>query len=270
MRIRISTNSTAGLLVALVALIGVAAPLHGGANGCESCHGDGYFIYQNQKLYQYYQDWLTSPHKAAGVTCDQCHGGDATAPEKEAAHVGVFPAHDPKSRVNFDNQVETCADCHEEISRQFSRSDHFQAILDEEKAPNCGTCHRAMNRKPYYRALVDATCRGCHKDDTLGVLPGVSVPDLAEEILHRLNICKAYLGWTATYFESQGWPGDSQRVVDDLTKSYAHILSTGHSFNLKQSDKESIELLARLKIIFQGAWDQRKSQKRAATSASPD
>ena len=99
-------------LVAIHAISGtvVAASVE---NSCEACHKDQRFFVENKKLYNYYQDWLGSPHKQAGLSCHECHGGDSTTVIKADAHRDVYPPSDPRSRVHYRNQVATCGDeCH--------------------------------------------------------------------------------------------------------------------------------------------------------------
>lgn len=236
-------------------LIGaVALPVE--ANTCETCHSQQKFFAQNKRLYDYYQDWLTSPHRNAEITCEQCHGGNPTAGDGQGAHDGVLRTSDPNSRVFYKNQSTTCGKCHPQVVEQFTHSAHYKALQDNAAAPNCSTCHRAMNRKPYFHDIVENTCRTCHSSIT----PGQELPvvALAHEILHRLNIANGYLGWTMVYYESKGWPGKTRQELAALREKYHEILATGHSFDLHRSDSASVELLAALKIMFRRAWRERE------------
>lgn len=237
------TLAAAGFL--LGALSGSAAA----ANSCVECHKDPIFRLHNHKLYTYYQDWLTSPHKRAGLTCDQCHGGDPNSDDPATAHEGVLGPSDPRSQVFYSNQSETCGSCHSEISKQFTKSKHYAAVKQRLAAPNCTTCHRAMNKKPYYHTIVAHTCNTCHSQE---VHP--TVGDLAEEILRRLNIVRGYLGWSQLYYSSQGWPDDSKQRLEALDAQYHSIMANGHSFDILSSDRDSAELLAQLMDVFKEAW----------------
>ncbi|MEN8133651.1 MAG: cytochrome c3 family protein, partial [Pseudomonadota bacterium] len=231
----------------------LALPGNASGNGCVNCHKDPIFRLHNYKLYMYYQDWLTSPHNEAeaGVTCNDCHGGDPKASDKQAAHQGVLNPSDPRSTVFFKNQPKTCGTCHEAVAAQFTKSKHYAAVNNFGAAPNCTTCHRAMNKKPYYHSIVDTTCRTCHWQQDVN-----SVSERMEEILRRLNISKGYMGWAALYYDSKGWPGNSRQLLDDYQKQYHDILAKGHSFNLLSSDRDSAVLLSNLKKIFEGAWEE--------------
>ncbi|NIO41139.1 MAG: hypothetical protein GTO41_13765, partial [Burkholderiales bacterium] len=53
------------VVLATILLSGVAS-----GNGCIDCHSNPDFYVQERVLYTYYQDYISSPHKAAGLTCD--------------------------------------------------------------------------------------------------------------------------------------------------------------------------------------------------------
>jgi hypothetical protein len=216
--------------------------------GCETCHGDEKYFVQCRKIYQYYRDWLTSPHKEANLTCDDCHGGDPEATDKESAHQGILPVTDPRSGLYYRNQPDTCGECHKRQARQFKESDHYKGLEDHIGTPTCTTCHAAMNRRPYYRDMVEQTCRVCHYEDNEDDLPLVA--DRANEILHRLNISKGYMNWTRVYYQSKGWPADSKALVDSLRRDYDAIISHGHTFDLEKTEQASLELLTKLKAIY--------------------
>lgn len=230
------------------------------ANGCADCHRNPDFYVQSPKLHAYYQDWLTSPHNTAGLTCDECHGGDPSADDIITAHRGVLPPTDVDSKLFYRRQPATCGACHKDNQIQFESSKHYKALMGELVAPTCTTCHRAMSRRPYYRDIVLHACRTCHNEENVDRIPLVA--ERAEEILHRLNVAKGYLGWTHVYFESEGWPGQSREEIETLETLYSNIVSGVHGFDLANSDDDSIALLTQLKVIFQRAWDERESRIR--------
>jgi hypothetical protein len=241
-------NAIRTLTVAALAGLALVVPASGLPAGCEDCHGDRALLVRDRKLYDYYQDWLTSPHKQAGISCEQCHGGDPSAREKDAAHAGRVPVIDPRSTVFYRSQPQTCGQCHQEVSKQFTGSRHCSKVLSDELAPTCTTCHRAMNKKPYYRDILREGCQHCHGTGQ-GQRP-VEVIDQAAEILHRLNIARGFLGWTKVHFEREGWPGDSKQTVEALRREYHAVLARIHSLELLPADQASVELLAALKKIF--------------------
>jgi hypothetical protein len=216
---------------------------------CENCHSEQRNFVQYKKIFWYYRDWLNSPHHQNGLTCDDCHGGDPTASDMQEAHKGVLPVSDPRSRLFYKNQPETCGECHKKETKQFRESEHYKGLKDHLDAPTCSTCHAAMNRKPYYQEMVENTCRICHYENNPDDLPMVA--GKATEILHRLNVSKGYMNWTRTYYRSKGWPDDSREMVESLASSYAAIIAQGHSFDLENTDQASIDLLSRLKAVYQ-------------------
>lgn len=247
-------HSLLGVLAMLIPwwTVGVwAAPL----SECENCHKDERYFVEDKKVFNYYQDWLHSPHKQAGLDCSDCHGGDPKATEKTAAHVGIFSVTDPRSKVNFLNQSETCGRCHKEETNQFKASHHYRRLEKHEllipthgHAPSCSTCHLAMNRKPYYKTIVEQTCSFCHYENNDAELPMVARE--TNEILHRLNVSKGYLSWTQLYYKSKGWPESSKEEVDRLISQYQGIVTDLHSFRMRKTEKTSVDLLAQLKQVF--------------------
>ncbi|MDH3350735.1 MAG: hypothetical protein OEM51_04250 [Gammaproteobacteria bacterium] len=135
-------------------------------NSCISCHQRSDYFAQYPKLHEYYQQFLASPHKLAGVTCDDCHGGNARAESVELAHVGVLPMNNKNSAVHYQKQPETCGQCHDDKRRQFLKSKHYAALMDQRAAPTCTTCHPAMSRRPELRSIVVNACRNCHGEGT--------------------------------------------------------------------------------------------------------
>ena len=248
------------LIVALGVCLMLSDAYAGAApGGCENCHGDPKYFVQYQKLFRYYQDWLTSPHQQAGLSCDDCHGGDPTATDMAAAHQGIVPMISPLSGLFYRNQPDTCGKCHEKEATQFKESSHYKGLKQRIGAPACTTCHSAMNRKPYYRDIVEITCRVCHYENNPGELPMVA--EKANEILHRLNIAKGYLNWTRIYYESRGWPNDSKALVDSLNRQYGAIITQGHTFDLRNTDQASIDLLVSLKAIYRQTADELRDKE---------
>jgi hypothetical protein len=242
-------------LLTLLLLTGWTACFGAKLSGCENCHQDAKYFVEDKKVFNYYQDWLHSPHKQAGLICSDCHGGDPQATEEGAAHQGVFNVTDPRSKVNFRNQLDTCGQCHEQETRQFKGSHHYQRLQKEGgipdahvHAPSCSTCHLAMNRRPYYKNIAERTCRFCHYENNEDDLPMVARE--TQEILHRLNVSKGYLSWTRLYYKSKGWPGSSKEAVEGFVSQYHEIVTDLHSFDMDDTEHASVELLTNLKKVF--------------------
>ncbi|MDH3416732.1 MAG: hypothetical protein OEM64_10530 [Gammaproteobacteria bacterium] len=217
-------------------------------NGCINCHRQPDYYAQNPKLHEYYQQYLGSPHEQAGVTCDACHGGNARANSAQKAHVGVLPMNNKNSAVHYQKQPETCGQCHGDKRRQFVKSKHYAALMDQRAAPTCTTCHPAMSRRPELRNIVLNACRNCHGEGNSENLPLIA--DQAEGVFSQLNIAGGLLGWTRIHFESHDWPADSKERVRALEMRYQIIVDKVHQFNLQATDSETSEILGQLREIF--------------------
>lgn len=220
-------------------------------NECVNCHQDAGFYVEYPKLYEYFQQWQDSPHQMSGVTCDDCHGGDASAKVSENAHVGVLAMNDMRSTLHYQSQPQTCGRCHSEQRAQFTQSKHFAALMGQRAAPTCTSCHPAMSRRPEYRTIVLNACRNCHDEGNSEDLPVIA--DRAEDAFHQLNIAGGFLGWTKIHYESHGWPGDSRERVRDLDSRYRTTLNQVHQFNLEQTEEATKAILGELREIFDAA-----------------
>ena len=246
------------LYVSLVAII-LFLPRLSHGNGCIDCHSDPDFFVQDRKLYSYYQDYIKSPHSEAGLTCDYCHGGNAQAADQESAHKEIPQLTDTASKLYYKNLPETCGSCHTDKLAQFKQSKHYKALMSDKLAPSCATCHSPMNPRPDYREIIDKSCRNCHNEKNAPQIPLVA--DRADDVLHRLSIAKVYLGWTAVYYASMDWPGDSQQQVDDISREYSAAVSRVHSFDLCKMDESSDQILTKLTDIFENAWKEKNIQE---------
>ena len=134
--------SPAFLLV--FATFALSAGARSAENSCIDCHQQPEFYAQYPKLHEYFQQYEVSPHNQAGVTCDDCHGGDAGAESAQRAHVGVLPMSDPKSTVYYQEQPDTCG---QNSFLSPYGSDYFYAI------------HSLMLDQPYVgRKTHDVLC----------------------------------------------------------------------------------------------------------------
>lgn len=261
---RLRARPSAGFVISavLVSCLALTCPAPSLGDACEDCHGDPRFFVQVPHISDYYKDWLGSPHKAAGVTCSQCHGGKPDAVETGNAHAGVINPANAASPLFYRQQPETCGRCHAENAEQFLGSQHYAALLDESNAPTCTTCHGSMSRRPYSRDIVAGACEVCHAEGSALANPE-AIAD-AKEILHRLGMAKAYLGWSRLHYESQGWPDDSQSTVAGFQAAYDRSVDGIHRFDLQRSRGESTVLLTGLRAYFDAAWESLEKQRDAA------
>lgn len=221
------------------------------ANECVGCHSNPDFFVEHRRLHNYYQQWLDSPHDQAGVTCDDCHGGNPRTASMGKAHKGVLPVGDSRSTLHFRNQPDTCGQCHRSVKAQFVRSKHFAALRDQRAAPTCTTCHSAMSRRPELRSIVLNACRNCHGEGNSENLPLITRQ--AEDLFHQLNILEGQLGWTRIHYETLGWPEDSRERMRDLKSRHGQIVNQVHQFELEGTAAAAVEMLAELRRIFEAA-----------------
>ena len=108
-------------------------------------------------------DWRASRHAASGITCEKCHGGDATARDPAKAHAGLFPPSNKNSKLHEMNSSETCGSCHRAVVAAFVDSKHYRLLKGNESGPSCISCHGHMTssvaRAP---AEGNALCTFCH------------------------------------------------------------------------------------------------------------
>jgi hypothetical protein len=230
-------------------------------SSCEDCHAQREFFVQARHLHDYYQDWLASPHKAGGVQCEHCHGGNPGAADQRVAHDGIYGTTDPASNLYYRRQPDTCGSCHAEKSAAFVNSDHYATLMGAQTtAPTCTTCHQAMSRKPYYRDITTRACRTCHEAELEA--PEPDVVDRVAEILHRLSIAGAYLGWTRLYYEQRDWPDGARAEFAELEAVHDRAVTGIHAFDLDRSEQNSIDVLTHLKALFD-AISEAQTQARA-------
>lgn len=151
----------AGLMWAATGTAGTAAPSAKGS--CVTCHRTAG---ESAELAHTFSDWSKSVHAVRGVSCEGCHGGDATKDAKDAAHAGIKPSADPQSRVYFSRVPETCGRCHSKELEAFRQSRHFRELQTTGKGPNCVTCHGAMANHILEPRVMDMTCTLCHRRPT--------------------------------------------------------------------------------------------------------
>ncbi len=119
-------------------------------------------------------NWSRSVHKANGVTCDTCHGGNPNIEIKNAKRLspgefkvkkmlamskadGFVPA--PSGRQMFN----LCGQCHTDAVERYEGSIMGEAYLNGKGGPSCTTCHSAHN---VVIPDVPKVCEQCHKNTT--------------------------------------------------------------------------------------------------------
>jgi formate dehydrogenase gamma subunit len=157
------------------------------ANTCAKCHSDTGFLSRHKIPVAHPVDsYKQSVHGRAvalgkdAATCSSCHGSH-----------DIYPATDERSRVNHWRVPETCAQCHQEIAREFNESVHGTAVkAGVRDAPVCVDCHGEhlitdpkSSGSPLNAVNVSGeTCGRCHGDPRLALrndLPADRLPSYA-------------------------------------------------------------------------------------------
>lgn len=240
----IKKNSYSIVLTFLfVFFLGFPIPSVYAKDTCIDCHKDEKFRVQNKKLFDYYSNWKNSSHDLAGVTCTDCHGGNPTKTDKDAAHKDGFSSPRVSEEVFYKEIPRICGSskCHEAVLKNFTESKHFKALVEEGKGPHCATCHGSANAEIYYTSIIAKTCVACHNEETKN-LP--EVVEGAEKILHRINVSRAYRNWTLIYYSDK-----EPEKVKEINTLYKDIVDSWHKFDFAQLDEKSQELLNKLKSM---------------------
>lgn len=153
-------------------------------NQCIACHDR---LTDPLRVVNRYYEWHTSLHREKEVGCERCHGGDASASDKQKAHIGVLPARDRASRLNDRNLTETCRACHVSVVDTFVESVHYRKLQGSGLGPSCSTCHLHMASEVVYSPEATAgMCARCH--DSIGMLqPRPEIPVGAAETMMALR-----------------------------------------------------------------------------------
>jgi len=151
-------------------------------------------------------------HGKAGVTCRQCHGGDATATKGNQAHGEGFVA-SPRGEV----AAEVCGGCHQPERVSWEKSPHARAEQQEGKA-NCVTCHGSHEVRPASSALIaEPLCSSCHPIDR------------PRRIWRALNEAETSIAQLDS--ELDGLP-QLQDLKERLRSSRAELRGASHSLDL--------------------------------------
>lgn len=193
------------------------------ADGCAACHARAP---ETRTTAHTYADWKTSVHGNAGIGCQACHGGDAAASGKAAAHKDMRPSGDPGSVVYFTRIPETCGACHEAEYSAFKKSRHASELARSGKGPNCVTCHGSMASRIIDARDMEMTCTLCHRKPTKAHAARVAV-DEARDVLHRFDerLKKARAGGTLDLKKYDG-------AYKELLARYQALQVDWHSFDM--------------------------------------
>lgn len=130
---------------------------------CVSCHGAAEGV---PYMEHNFTEWANSIHGKAGVSCDQCHGGNPRRTDKAGAHAGMLSSKDSGSPVYFTRVPATCGACHKPEFSAFKRSVHYQELQRSGRGPNCVTCHGSMATNVLSPRDIEMGCTLCHRKPT--------------------------------------------------------------------------------------------------------
>lgn len=182
-----------------------------------------------------YEQWTKSKHALVGVTCDQCHGGNPQAEDKETAHANIGTAEDENSPVYYRNVPETCGKCHVEEYTQFRNSTHYQKLEALEQAPTCTTCHNPHLFKVLDPSNMQAVCQNCHSVEA-GIAPA-DIPLKAKRDLEAVGRLKSRINRAEeaiqkARIEGKTIPESALEKLEESKDTLNHIPVVWHRFDL--------------------------------------
>lgn len=186
------------------------------ADKCHSCHQSRDFKITNKNIYDYNVDFEISVHGIAQLECTDCHGGDSSTNNMKQAHEDVL------APVENDKITATCGECHQEQYDSFITSYHFKKLENNSGAPNCVTCHGAMDMGFIFASQVKNTCQFCHNHES-GTFPEIS--GQADFVISKINIIKGYKEFVEAHAKDKD-------LVKELAHSYEKLTARWHSFDL--------------------------------------
>lgn len=196
------------------------------ADACLECHESSVFKVKHKLLYDYFIVYETSVHGLAGLSCVDCHGGDATATgDKDAAHEGI------KAKERAAYAAAACDSCHEHEAFAFNNSEHTMGRDGEKHAPTCVSCHGAMEMDVIFAGKVKKSCLNCHDDDGPEGVAG-----RAEIVLARVNTIMGFMDYVEAQDPDSASMGELRGGFDRLTAAW-------HRFDLEEAERESEALL---------------------------
>ncbi len=156
------------LCLSLVLLLHVPEASAQQKSACVVCH-----TFLGGDLARPVHEWTGSIHQQNGITCDLCHGGDATVDVGDVQNLGgqfaekmssaMSAAHGFIGKPSGKRLFAVCSRCHYPAVARYAKSIMGKAYLDGKGGPSCVTCHHAhRNEMPE----VPKVCESCHKDTT--------------------------------------------------------------------------------------------------------
>ena len=243
------------LLFIAVLVIGLAASNVYATDYGVSCHKDAKFRVQNKVLFDYYNYWEESVHDSTGIICIDCHGGDKTKSDKDAAHkTKDFSSLTAKDKTSLKKIPVVCGKCHKAVYKNFKESKHYTALQKDKYSPNCVTCHGSMNTEIYAANNIASGCASCHNEESK------KLPDVrkqAEDLLTKINFIRAYKRWVTINYKS-----NQPDTVKEINNQYKDMVTSWHQFDLTRMDEKTQKLLIDLRsLVNKGLAEKKKNKK---------
>jgi predicted CXXCH cytochrome family protein len=198
---------------AAVAVCLISRPLHvvraETGNSCIDCHAE----MPQKELSEPAKSFSADIHNSKGFGCQDCHGGD---PTKGMAEGDPELAHNPaKGFVGAPALKDIpafCARCHSDVEfmkkynpklrvdqlLEYKSSKHGKLLESgDEKVATCVSCHGVHGilpvtdtRSPVHRAIIPATCAGCHSKPDYMKQYGIPTDqfDLYKSSIHGIKL----------------------------------------------------------------------------------
>lgn len=147
---------------------------------CESCHAEEAFVsaHPDSRSPEAVAAFEASIHSGA-IECSDCHAGHT-----------IYDTSHPESAVVTSRIATVCAQCHDEVAREYLASEHGKALATGfESAPTCTSCHGEHdiesitdNESPVSRRNEIRVCESCHLDS----------PEVLQRMTHTSGFVSAY------------------------------------------------------------------------------
>lgn len=222
------------------------------ANECVACHDVEHLPIT---LGHSMSEWRASEHARSGVTCEDCHGGDASIKDVTKAHVGVLPSSDKASKVSPANLAATCGSCHEKQYDAYKTTVHAKPTKDDAETANCVTCHGSMATS--YPALqeMNSRCSDCHERRV------EARAALSWLVSAKKELLRARRSVDEAKSVVPEWSNDAVARFHSMEKDLEAIEIKWHQFNMEDSIHESRNLLGLAKLLGEEARLKMKIEK---------
>ncbi len=223
---------------------------------CDNCHKDVKFRVQNKVLYDYYNYWRDSVHETARIVCTDCHGGDETKADKDAAHKSKnFTSLHALGDSAYKKIPEVCGKCHKEVLKNYLDSKHYKLLMQDKNSPNCVTCHGSMNTEVYETHNIAKGCSSCHNEKRKET---PEVGENAENLLTHINFIRAYRKWVEINYSDE-----QPDMVKNINKQYKDIVYSWHQFNFSQMSEKTMALLIDLRATVKKGMAEKREKRRS-------